>query len=219
MSVTGGERRVTSALALGPALPSALSTLPTSALVGVLCAAVIVEILVVPTVLPGGTITLLAGTLIGAGRPLLVVAIPVVLAVIAGDQLAYFGGTAITTWWRLRRASRSHHPGQQGHPGQAGRPSQDREAADERRRARSGPMRAWFAATMPSLAGAAGLRYRQFAPRVLVMRVPWLAVALTAGAFAAQSVARLGHVIGLVGVLVTIAVMAGLLVARHRART
>jgi len=71
---------------------------------------------------------------------------------------------------------------------------------------------------MPSLAGASGLRYRAFAPRVLVMRVPWLAVALCAGALAAKSVARLGHVIGLVGILVTVAVMAGILVARHRTR-
>jgi membrane-associated protein len=197
---------VTAALALGPALPSALSALPTTAMVGVLCAAVIVEIVVMPTVLPGGTITLLAGTLIGAGRPLLVVAIPIVLAVIVGDQLAYFGGTAVTSWWRRRRSVRQ--------PG-----GKEREAARTPGRPRGGPVQAWFAAAMPTLAGASGLRYRQFAPRVLVMRVPWLAVALGAGALAAQSVARLGHVIGLVGILVTVAVMAGLLFARHRART
>ena len=49
-------------------LPSALSALPTAAAVGVLCVAVVVEIVAVPAVLlPGGTMTLLAGALIGSG--------------------------------------------------------------------------------------------------------------------------------------------------------
>src|SRR5690348_6609671 len=44
--------------------------MPTAAVVGILCAAVVVEIVALPAVLlPGGTITLLAGALIGAGRP------------------------------------------------------------------------------------------------------------------------------------------------------
>src|ERR1700689_2857311 len=135
------------ALASAPGLPSALSAMPTAVAVGVLCAAVIIEIVAVPAVLlPGGTFTLLAGALIGAGRPALAVALPVVVAVIAGDQLAYFSGSAGAGWWRRRRPGRG-----------AGGP------------ARPGPAAAWLTAAMPSLAGGAGLRYRSFALRVVIM--------------------------------------------------
>ena len=132
-----------------------------------LCVAVVVEIVAVPAVLlPGGTMTLLAGALIGSGRPALAVTVPVVAAVVGGDQLAYFSGAAVTGWWRRRRPRRI---GERAAPG--------------------GRTAAWFTAAMPSLAGAAGLRYRPFALRVIVMRVPWLAAALSAGTLAARSLA------------------------------
>ncbi|HEY6786541.1 MAG TPA: hypothetical protein VI365_04440 [Trebonia sp.] len=176
------------------ALPSALGAMPTVVAVGVLCAAVIIEIVAVPAVLlPGGTVTLLAGALIGAGRPALAVALPVVAAVIAGDQLAYFSGSAVAGWWRRRR------------PGHTGG-----------RIARHGRAAAWLTAAMPSLAGGAGIRYRSFAARVVVMRVPWLAAALSAGALAARSIAGIGHVAGIAGIAASAVVVAGLLIARHR---
>ncbi|HET6187824.1 MAG TPA: hypothetical protein VFE59_12620 [Trebonia sp.] len=176
-------------------LPSALSALPTAAAVSVLCVAVVVEIVAVPAVLlPGGTMTLLAGALIGSGRPALAVAVPVVAAVIGGDQLAYFSGAAVTGWWRRRRPGR--RTGERSVPG--------------------GRAAAWFAAAMPSLAGAAGLRYRPFAVRVVVMRVPWLAAALSVGTLAARSLAGIGHVAGIAGLVASALVVAGLLAARHR---
>ena len=175
-------------------LPSALSALPTPAAVGVLCVAVVVEIVAVPAVLlPGGTVTLLAGALIGSGRPALAVAVPIVAAVVAGDQLAYFSGAAVTGWWRRRRPGRTRE-----------------------RSVPAGRAAAWFTAAMPSLAGAAGLRYRPFAVRVVVMRVPWLAAALTAGTLAARSLAGIGHVAGIAGLVASALVVAGLLAARHR---
>jgi membrane protein DedA with SNARE-associated domain len=175
-------------------LPSALSALPTAAAVGVLCVAVVVEIVAVPAVLlPGGTVTLLAGALIGSGRPALAVAVPIIAAVVCGDQLAYFSGAAVTGWWRRRR------------PGRTGE-----------RSVPSGRAAAWFTAAMPSLAGAAGLRYRPFAVRVVVMRVPWLAAALSAGTLAARSLAGIGHVAGIAGLVASALVVAGLLAARHR---
>jgi undecaprenyl-diphosphatase len=181
------------ALALTPALASALDAMPTALAVGVLCAAVIVEIVAVPGVLlPGGTVTLLAGALIGTGRPALAVALPVTVAVIAGDQLAYFSGSVVAGWWRRRR------------PGRTGREP-----------ARRGRAAAWLTAAMPSLAGGAGIRYRSFAVRVVVMRVPWLAAALSAGALAARSLAGIGHVAGIVGIAASVVVVAGLLAARH----
>jgi hypothetical protein len=175
------------------ALPSALSAMPTAVAVSVLCAAVIIEIVAVPAVLlPGGTFTLLAGALIGAGRPALAVAVPVVAAVLAGDQLAYFSGSAVAGWWRRRR------PGRTG-----GEP------------ARRGPAAAWLTAGMPSLAGGAGIGYRSFSARVVIMRVPWLAAALSAGALAARSLSSIGHVAGIAGLVASAVVMTGLLAARH----
>jgi hypothetical protein len=175
-------------------LPSVLTALPTAVAVSVLCAAVIIEIVAVPAVLlPGGTFTLLAGALIGAGRPALAVALPVVAAVLVGDQLAYVSGSAVAGWWRRRR------------PRPAGGEPQ----------ARRGPAAAWLTAAMPSVAGGAGIGYRSFAIRVTVMRVPWLAAALSAGALAARSLAGIGHVAGIVGIVASAVVVTGLLAARH----
>jgi membrane-associated protein len=184
---------VTQVLVSGPALLSALGALPTLVAVGVLCAAVVVEIVAVPAVLlPGGTMTLLAGALIGTGRPALAVALPVVAAIVAGDQVAYFSGAAVTSWWRRRRP-----------------------AAMKARPARQGRAAAWLTAAMPSFAGGGGMRYRAFAVRVLVMRVPWLAAALSAGALAAHSLAGIGRVAGIVGIAASAVVVAALLAARH----
>jgi membrane-associated protein len=176
------------------ALPAALNALPTAAAVALLCAGVVAEIVMVPAVLlPGGTMTLLAGALIGAGRPVLAVAVPVVVAVLVGDQVAYVSGAAVIGWWRRRRPRPP-----------AGQP------------ARRGRAALWLTASMPSLAGASGMRYRPFAARVLVMRVPWLAVALSAGALAADSLAKIGHVAGIAGLVASGLVVAGLLVAHHQ---
>jgi membrane-associated protein len=176
-------------------LPAALNALPTAAAVAVLCVAVVAEIVAVPGVLlPGGTMTLLAGALIGAGRPVLAVAVPVIVAVLGGDQLAYVSSAAVVGWWRRRRPGR----------------------AAEARPPRRGQAATWLTAAMPSLAGASGMRYRPFAARVLVMRVPWLAAALSAGTLAAHSLAQIGHVAGLAGVVASVVVVAGLLLARHR---
>ena len=184
--------------AAAPAFLPALNALPTAAAVATLCVAVVVEIVLVPAVLlPGGTVTLLAGALIGAGRPALAVAVPVVAAVVAGDQLAFFSGAAVTGWWRHRRPGRAEQePGAQP--------------------ARRGRTAAWLTASMPSVAGGAGMRYRSFAARVLVMRVPWLAAALSAGALAAHSLARIGHVAGIAGLVASGVVLTALLVVHRR---
>ena len=185
-------------VAAAPAFLPALNALPTAAAVATLCVAVVVEIVLVPAVLlPGGTVTLLAGALIGAGRPALAVAVPVVAAVVAGDQLAFFSGAAVTGWWRRRR------------PGRAERESGVQPA-------RRGRTAAWLTASMPSVAGGAGMRYRSFAARILVMRVPWLAAALTAGTLAAHSLARIGHVAGIAGLVASGVVLTALLVVHRR---
>ena len=179
----------------GAAVPHALNVLPTAAAVAVLCGLVIAEIVALPGVLlPGGTMTLLAGALIGAGRPALAVAVPVAAAVIAGDHLAYLSGTAVIGWWRRRRpgSARDHHA------------------------ARQGRAAGWLTAAMPSLAGAAQMPYRSYAPRLLAMRLPWLAGLLAAGALAAHSLAAIGRVAGIAGLAASAAAAAALLAARGR---
>lgn len=181
-------------LAVAAVLPAALRAMPTAVAVSVLCVAVMAEIVAVPAVLlPGGTMTLLAGALIGAGRPPLEVAVPMVLAVIAGDQVAFFSGAAVIGWWRRRRNGRA---------GSEGAVQRGRTAT-------------WLTATMPSLAGAARMPYRDFLPRLVVMRVPWLAAALAAGTLAAHSLREIGHVAGIVGLIASVIIVVGLL-AVHR---
>lgn len=181
-------------LAATTAVPHALSALPTAAAVAALCVGVIAEIVAVPAVLlPGGTMTLLAGALIGAGRPALGVTIPIIAAVLAGDQIAYFSGAAVINWWRRRRPGR-----------RVDKPP------------RRGRTAMWLTASMPSLAGAARMPYRAFAGRMLIMRAPWLAAALIAGTLAARSLTVIGHVAGIAGVVASVVVVLGLLIARHR---
>jgi membrane protein DedA with SNARE-associated domain len=178
----------------------------------VLCFAVVVEIVAVPAVLlPGATVTLLAGALIGSGRPAAAVSVPMVIAVIGGDQLAFFGGAAVVGWWRRRHRSRVEEDRVERARASAGPGS----SAGPRSRAR-GRAAIWLTAMMPSVAGAVRMPYRAFAVRMLIIRVPWLAAALSAGTFAAKSLTQIGHVAGIVGVAASVIVVAGFLIARHR---
>ncbi|HEX6453645.1 MAG TPA: hypothetical protein VF060_29785 [Trebonia sp.] len=178
------------------ALLPVLNAMPTAVAVVVLCVAVVVEIVAVPVIiLPGGTVTLLAGALVGAGRPAAEVVIPVCAAVIAADQLAYFSGAFIISWWHRRRPERAGNPAPLARRGRAAK---------------------WLAATMPSLAGASDMPYREFAPRLLAMRAPWLAAALWAGTLAADSLREIGHVAGVVGLIASALVIGGLALVRWR---
>lgn len=183
------------AMVSASALPPVLDAMPTAVAVALLCVAVAAEIVVVPVIiLPGATMTLLAGALIGAGRPAVEVAVPVCAAVIAADQLAFFGGAIVISWWHRRRGER------------AGTLPAERRGRAAR----------WLTATMPALAGATGMPYGQFAPRMLVMRVPWLAAALAAGTLAADSLREIGHVAGVAGLIASVVVIAGLVLVRRR---
>jgi membrane protein DedA with SNARE-associated domain len=199
------------------AVPSVLNELPTALAVAVLCVAVAGEIIAIPgMLLPGATVTLIAGALIGAGRPALAVVIPMVLAVVGADQVAYFSGAFLIDWWRRRRTAR----GQQQPPAPAvqrvEREITELSAAEQERPGEQGRAAAWLTAAMPSVAGAARMPYRVFAMRLLVMRMPWLALALSAGTLAAKWLTQFGHVVGFGGVLVSAIVVVCLLVARHR---
>ena len=49
-----------------------------------------------------------------------------------------------------------------------------------------------------------------------IQALPWLVAALCAGTLAARSLAGIGHVAGIAGLVASALVVAGLLVARHR---
>jgi membrane protein DedA with SNARE-associated domain len=183
-----------------PAVPSVLNGLPTAAAVAALCVAVAVEIIAIPgMLLPGGTMTLIAGALIGSGRPVLAVAVPMVIAVLGADQLAYLCGAALIEWWRRRRPARA-----------------DREPGPRERAVGRGRAATWLTAAMPTVAGAVRMPYGAFAVRLLIMRVPWLAAALSVGTLAAEWLGEIGHVVGFGGVIASLIVLACLLIARHR---
>jgi len=189
-----------------PAVPSALGGLPTAVAVAALCIAVLVEIVAIPgMLLPGGTVTLIAGALIGSGRPALAVAVPMVIAVIGADQLAYLCGAALIEWWRRRRPARAER---------AGTPRE--RATGQRRAVGQGRAAIWLTALMPTVAGAVRMPYRAFAVRLIIVRIPWLAAALSAGTLAAKWLGDIGHVVGVGGVIASLIVLACLLVARHR---
>jgi membrane protein DedA with SNARE-associated domain len=191
-----------------PAVPSVLSGLPTAVAVVALCVAVVVEIVAIPgMLLPGGTVTLIAGALIGSGRPLLAVAIPMVIAVIGADQLAYLWGAVLIGWWHRRRPARAKRAG----------PPREQAAGQERAVGR-GRAAIWLTALMPTVAGAVRMPYRAFAVRLITVRIPWLAAALSAGTLAAKWLGDIGHVVGVGGVIASLIVLACLLVARHRPR-
>jgi membrane protein DedA with SNARE-associated domain len=226
---------VTSLVAAGSTVvPSVLNELPTALAVAVLCVAVAVEIIAIPgMLLPGATVTLIAGALIGAGRPALAVVIPMVVAVAGADQLAYFSGAFLIDWWRRRRPARAE---EQPAVRRVEREISELSAAKltgttltaatltsttlagtaQERPVKRGRAATWLTAAMPSVAGAARMPYRTFALRLLVMRGPWLALALSAGTLAAKWLAQIGHVAGVGGLLASAIVVGCLLVARHR---
>jgi membrane protein DedA with SNARE-associated domain len=190
-----------------PAVPSALSGLPTAVAVAALCVAVAVEIIAIPgMLLPGGTVTLIAGALIGSGRPVLAVAVPMVVAVIGADQLAYLSGAALIGWWQRRRPARADRTGT----------PRERGGAQRERAAGQGRAAIWLTALMPTVAGAVRMPYRAFAVRLIIVRIPWLAAALSVGTLAAKWMGDIGHVVGVGGVIASLIVLACLLVARHR---
>jgi membrane protein DedA with SNARE-associated domain len=189
-----------------PAVPSALSGLPTAVAVAALCLAVAVEIIVIPgMLLPGGTVTLIAGALIGSGRPVLAVAVPMVIAVIGADQLAYLCGAVLIDWLRRRHPARAER---------GGAPLE--RTANQGRPVGQGRTAIWLTAAMPTVAGAVRMPYRAFAVRLIILRVPWLAGALSAGTLAAKWLGDIGHVVGVGGVAASLIVLACLLLARHR---
>lgn len=157
-----------------------LSVLPAGIAAAVLCVLAVAEIAVMPgAVLPGGMVTLLAGALAGAGRAPLFIAVPVAAAVLAGDHLAYRSGPAVVILWRWRGSGRA-----------------------------GGQVPPWLAAAVPCLAGSAGMPYPGFAARLLVLRLPWLAGMLSAGALGVPLVAGGGPGAAAVAAVAVIAVPA-----------
>ncbi len=155
---------------------------------------VIAEAVLLPgMVLPGGTGVALAGALAGAGRaPIPAVVLSMAVAVLAGDHAAFTAGARLVRWWRGRRGGTEE-------PASA-----------------TGRWRDWALSALPSVAGARGLSYRRFLPRLILLRAGWFTGFFTAGVLASHSLGALERVGGPVAVAVSAAIIGVLLAAHHR---
>ena len=160
-------------------------------------------------VLPGETAVVYGGVLADAGKvSVVVVLLVVIVAAVVGDSVGFEVGRMLGP--RLGRAPvLRHHP--------------DRFAAAQeylrRRGGRAvvmGRFTAFLRAVMPGLAGASRMEY----PRFLVFNVAggvlWGSACVLLGYFAAHSINRITHYLGLTSGAIIVVIVIGLLWAWHR---
>lgn len=160
-------------------------------------------------VLPGETAVVYGGVLADAGKvSVVVVLLVVIMAAVVGDSVGFEVGRKLGP--RLGRAPvLRHHP--------------DRFAAAQeylrRRGGRAvvmGRFTAFLRAVMPGLAGASRMEY----PRFLVFNVAggvlWGSACVLLGYFAAHSINRITHYLGLTSGAIIVVIVIGLLWAWHR---
>lgn len=160
-------------------------------------------------VLPGETAVVYGGVLADAGKvSVVVVLLVVIVAAVVGDSVGFEVGRKLGP--RLGRAPvLRHHP--------------DRFAAAQeylrRRGGRAvvmGRFTAFLRAVMPGLAGASRMEY----PRFLVFNVAggvlWGSACVLLGYFAAHSINRITHYLGLTSGAIIVVIVIGLLWAWHR---
>jgi membrane-associated protein len=160
-------------------------------------------------VIPGETAVVYGGVLAAAGRvSVLLVLLVVILAAIVGDSVGFEVGRKLGP--RLSRAPllRNHV---------------DRlEAAQAYLRRRGGRavvmgrFTAFLRAVMPALAGASRMEYRRFLAFNAAGGVLWGGGCVLLGFFAAHSINRVTHYLGLTSVAIIVVIVLGLLWAWHR---
>ncbi|HEX3223833.1 MAG TPA: DedA family protein [Nocardioides sp.] len=160
-------------------------------------------------VLPGETAVVYGGVLADAGKvSVVLVLLVVIVAAVVGDSVGFEVGRKLGP--RLGRA-----PVLRRHP--------DRLAAAQeylrRRGGRAvvmGRFTAFLRAVMPGLAGASRMEY----PRFLVFNVAggvlWGSACVLLGYFAAHSISRITHYLGLTSGAIVVVIVIGLLWAWHR---
>jgi membrane-associated protein len=160
-------------------------------------------------VIPGETAVVYGGVLAAAGKvSVLLVLLVVILAAIVGDSVGFEVGRKLGP--RLTRAPvlRNH--------------SDRLEAAQGYLRRRGGRavvmgrFTAFLRAVMPALAGASRMEYRRFLAFNAAGGVLWGSLCVLLGFFAAHSINRVTHYLGLTSGAMVAVVVLGLLWAWHR---
>jgi membrane-associated protein len=160
-------------------------------------------------VVPGETAVVYGGVLAAAGKvSVLLVLLVVILAAIVGDSVGFEVGRKLGP--RLNRAPvlRNH--------------SDRLEAAQGYLRRRGGRavvmgrFTAFLRAVMPALAGASRMEYRRFLAFNAAGGVLWGSLCVLLGFFAAHSIKRVTHYLGLTSGAMIVVIALGLLWAWHR---
>jgi len=160
-------------------------------------------------VLPGETAVVYGGVLAAAGKvPVAVVLVVVIVAAVIGDSIGFEVGRKLGP--RLTRA-----PVLRNHP--------DRLAAGQdylrRRGGRAvvmGRFTAFLRAVMPGLAGASRMEYPRFLFFNALGGVMWGSACVLLGYFAAHSISKVTHYLGLTSGVIATFIVVGLAWAWHR---
>ena len=160
-------------------------------------------------VLPGETAVVYGGVLAAAGKvPVLVVLAVVIVAAVLGDSVGFEVGRKLGP--RLTAA-----PVLRNHP--------DRVAAGQeylrRRGGRAvvmGRFTAFLRAVMPGLAGASRMEYPRFLFFNVLGGVLWATACVLLGYFAAHSISKVSHYLGITSGAIVAFIVLGLLWAWHR---
>lgn len=160
-------------------------------------------------VLPGETAVLYGGVLAAAGKvPVAVVLLVVIAAAIIGDSVGFEVGRKLGP--RLVRA-----PVLRAHPDRV-----DAARAYLRRRGGravvAGRFTAFLRAVMPALAGASRMEYPRFLAFNALGGVLWGTACVLLGYFAAHSISKVSHYLGLTSGVVAGLLLVGLAWAWHR---
>lgn len=160
-------------------------------------------------VLPGETAVLYGGVLAAADKVSVVLVLAVVLvAAVVGDSVGFEVGRKLGP--RLARA-----PVLRNHPDRL-------EAAQDYLRRRGGRavvmgrFTAFLRAVMPGLAGASRMEYRRFLAFNALGGVLWGGGCVLLGFFAAHSIGRITHALGVTSAAIIVFIVLGMVWAWHR---
>jgi membrane-associated protein len=160
-------------------------------------------------VLPGETAVVYGGVLADAGKVSVVLVLAIVIvAAVAGDSIGFEVGRKLGP--RLVRA-----PVLRNHPDRI----EQAQAYLRRRGGRAvlmGRFTAFLRAVMPGLAGASRMEYRRFLTFNVIGGVIWGSACVLLGYFAAHSISKITHALGITSGVIVVLIVVGLAWAWHR---
>lgn len=160
-------------------------------------------------VLPGETAVVYGGVLADAGKvSVVLVLVLVVVAAVAGDSVGFEVGRLLGPRLQRMPVLRNH--------------AERVELAQAYLRRRGGRavvmgrFTAFLRAVMPGLAGASRMEYRRFLVFNVAGGVLWATACVLLGFFAAHSIGRITHALGVTSAVIVVLIVLGVLWAWHR---